>query len=41
LQSGVLVEAQHDMGLRESFHAVTIARKFPNPLLAPLLDHHL
>jgi LysR family transcriptional activator of nhaA len=41
LHSGVLVEAQHDMGLRESFHAVTIARKFPNPLLAPLLDHHL
>jgi len=41
LQSGMLVEAQHDTGLRESFHAVTIARKFPNPLLEPLLAHHV
>ena len=41
LKNGMLVEAKHDMGLRESFHAVTIARKFPNPLLAPLLDHHV
>ena len=37
LASGLLVEARHDMGLSESFHAVTIARKFPNSLLAPLL----
>ncbi len=37
LASGLLVEARHDMGLHESFHAVTIGRKFPNPLLGPLL----
>ncbi|SFR98360.1 transcriptional regulator, LysR family [Yoonia litorea] len=41
LRNGVLVEANHEMGIVESFHAVTIARKFPNPLLAPLLEHHL
>ena len=41
LKSGLLVEANHDMGLRESFHAVTIDRKFPNPLLQPLLAHHV
>ena len=40
LASGLLVEARHDMGLHESFHAVTIGRKFPNPLLAPLLAAH-
>lgn len=41
LQSGMLVESQHQMGLTESFHAVTVARKFPNPLLGTLLkgDH--
>jgi len=38
LATGLLVEAKHDMGLSESFHAVTIDRKFPNPLLAPLLE---
>lgn len=38
LATGLLVEAQHDMGLSESFYAVTIDRKFPNPLLASLLD---
>ena len=37
LASGLLIEARHDMGLHESFHAVTIGRKFPNPLLGPLL----
>lgn len=37
LATGLLIEARHDMGLSESFHAVTIARKFPNALLAPLL----
>jgi LysR family transcriptional activator of nhaA len=37
LSTGLLVEARHEMGLTESFHAVTIGRKFPNPLLAPLL----
>ncbi|MCK0095077.1 LysR family transcriptional regulator [Yoonia sp. F2084L] len=41
LQSGMLIEAHHQMGLTESFHAVTVARKFPNPLLGKLLssDH--
>lgn len=39
LQSGLLREAPVDLGLRESFHAVTLERKFPNPLLADLLDH--
>lgn len=38
LQSGMLVESHHQMGLTESFHAVTVARKFPNPLLGRLLD---
>ena len=38
LQSGMLVEARHQMGLTESFHAVTVARKFPNPLLGMLLE---
>lgn len=37
LSTGMLVEARHEMGLRESFHAVTIDRKFPNTLLSPLL----
>jgi LysR family transcriptional activator of nhaA len=36
LQSGMLIESQHQMGLSESFHAVTVARKFPNPLLGKL-----
>jgi LysR family transcriptional activator of nhaA len=40
LATGLLVESRHDMGLHESFHAVTIARKFPNPLLAPLLANY-
>ena len=41
LSNGMLVEANHKLGLTESFHAVTIARKFPNPLLGTLLhnDH--
>lgn len=37
LDSGMLVEAHHDLGLIESFQAVTIDRKFPNPLLSTLL----
>jgi LysR family transcriptional activator of nhaA len=37
LASGLLIEARHDMGLHESFHAVTIGRTFPNPRLGPLL----
>ncbi|MGJ8621954.1 MAG: LysR family transcriptional regulator [Yoonia sp.] len=40
LASGLLVEARHDMGLSESFHAVTIDRKFPNPLLGALLESY-
>lgn len=38
LKSGMLMESRHDMGLTESFHAVTVARKFPNPLIGKLLD---
>ncbi|MEJ8562897.1 LysR family transcriptional regulator [Yoonia sp. GPGPB17] len=43
LQSGMLIEAGHQLGLSESFHAVTVARKFPNPLLGKLLasDHEV
>ncbi|MFX0540590.1 LysR family transcriptional regulator [Roseovarius sp. S4756] len=37
LASGLLREAAHDIGLSEKFHAVTVRRQFPNPLLAPLL----
>lgn len=38
LASGLLKEAGFDIGLTESFYAVTVRRKFPNPLLAGLLD---
>ena len=37
LATGLLREADHLVGLTESFHAVTVKRKFPNPLLAGLL----
>lgn len=37
LTTGMLIEAPYPMGLSESFHAVTADRKFPNPLLGPLL----
>ena len=37
LRGGMLVESHHQMGLSESFHAVTVPRKFPNPLLGKLL----
>lgn len=40
LQTGMLVEARHQMGLSESFHAVTVSRKFPNPLLGTLLESY-
>jgi LysR family transcriptional activator of nhaA len=40
LKTGMLVEASYQMGLSESFHAVTVARKFPNPLLATLLESY-
>jgi LysR family transcriptional regulator, transcriptional activator of nhaA len=38
LQTGQLQEAADQTGLTESFQAVTVSRKFPNPLLGPLLD---
>ena len=38
LQSGMLMEADHLVGLTESFYAVTIKRKFPNTLLSKLLS---
>jgi LysR family transcriptional activator of nhaA len=36
LETGLLKEADYDVGLSESFQAVTIRRKFPNPLLEAL-----
>lgn len=38
LQSGMLKEADQIVGLTENFHAVTIKRKFPPPLLLSLLE---
>ena len=38
LASGVLVDADHLPGIRETFFAVTTRRKYPNPLLASLLE---
>ena len=38
LEQGILKESAHAIGLSDSFQAVTIKRKFPNPLLAPLLE---
>jgi LysR family transcriptional activator of nhaA len=37
LASGTLVEAGRLEGMRETFYAVTRDRRFPNPLLGPLL----
>jgi LysR family transcriptional activator of nhaA len=37
LDSGLLVEAAALEGISESFVAVTLARRFPNPLLTELL----
>lgn len=37
LLTGVLVEASQLPGLSETFYAVTLARRFPNPLLRELL----
>lgn len=37
LASGALVEAPHPLAITETFYAVTVARRFPNALLAPLL----
>lgn len=38
LASGRLMEAANLTGIVETFYAVTISRRFPNPLLRPLLD---
>jgi LysR family transcriptional activator of nhaA len=38
LASGALAEAPHDLALVETFHAVTMERRFPNTLLAELLS---
>ncbi len=38
LHSGILMEAPHRVGLSESFHAVTVKRQFPNPLLDLVLN---
>ncbi|THF55540.1 LysR family transcriptional regulator [Ollibium composti] len=41
LESGVLVEADRLPGISETFFAVTMERRFPNPLLKPLLARNL
>lgn len=41
LDSGILVEANRLPGITETFYAVTMGRKFPNPLLRPLLTRNL
>lgn len=38
LASGALVEALHLPDIRERFHAVTLRRRFPNPLLNEVLN---
>ena len=38
LASGLLVEADQLPGIAETFYAVTIARRFPNPLLRALIQ---
>lgn len=37
LRAGALLRAARLPGLVETFYAVTVTRRFPNPLLAPLL----
>jgi LysR family transcriptional activator of nhaA len=37
IAAGTLVEADRLPGIAETFYAVTIERRFPNPLLQPLL----
>lgn len=41
LQSGLLVEAARLDGIYETFLAVTLQRRFPNPLLSELLGRHV
>ncbi|HKK92486.1 MAG TPA: LysR family transcriptional regulator [Longimicrobiales bacterium] len=38
IASGELVELTHLPGLQETFYAITISRRFPNPLLKELVD---
>ena len=38
LASGVLVDADHLPGIRETFFAVMTPRKYPNPLLQSVLQ---
>lgn len=38
IAAGTLVEADRLSGIAETFYAVTMDRRFPNPLLQPLLD---
>jgi LysR family transcriptional activator of nhaA len=38
LASGLLVEADHLPGIAETFYAITVKRRFPHSLLAPLLQ---
>jgi LysR family transcriptional activator of nhaA len=40
LNSGRLVEAKHFDALHESFYAITLKRRFENPLVRALLDEH-
>lgn len=40
LDSGRLVEAKHFDALTESFYAITLKRRFDNPLVRELLDEH-
>lgn len=39
LEAGSLIEFDALPGMIESFYAVTVKRRFPNPLIGPLLDH--
>ncbi len=41
LKAGILVETDRLPGIAETFYAVTIERKFPNPLLRTLLQDNL
>lgn len=40
LDSGLLVEAKHFDALTESFYAITLKRRFDNPLVRELLEQH-
>ncbi|MEZ4835987.1 MAG: hypothetical protein R2873_28990 [Caldilineaceae bacterium] len=39
LDSGVLVEVAKLPGLEEIFYAITLKRRFPNPILDDVLHH--